>query len=788
MPLTSRSSRRVETVCVLSRWGTVPESRLICVGCLTCKKKRLKCDETKPTCLQCHKRSVTCEGYKKIFQWKAFEETTFNSKLTSQRPKKGQYDISVTRDKRLKSTDLYLPFPGGNARSSECRSSNSAVDEDGPDASVSPVCIESDADDVYRDDDLRGPSSIDNIPELHLDTNVSGRQTPRGGLRLLQPNSVTSSLDSLFNEVGTSGWSSARSTPDDNTPVWPDAGLECPSLTDSGDPSLLSDPTDGTQPFFMDDTGDVEEVIREPVSPDEATWMSYIGPTSMPPPSGSPSFNFTPLYVQPGLMDTEEHRADMLFYRYDCHTCGILSVKDGLNENPWRTTIFPMINDCEALYHAVAAMTAFHISKEDPSFRVLGADHVRMASWFLRNKIEYMNIEMALATIISLAFAESWDQHISTGGMHLKAARYLIRRAAGQQDTTSMSSLQVAQRKFLLNTWVYMDVISRLTSFDDDDLSTDFDHALTPSIATGQRCAEIDPLMGCASSLFPWIGRAANLCHEVLICPNNTPNIVHRARKIKEAIERWCPGAVADYEPPEDLESETHDAIQTAEAYRYATLLYLHQMVPEIPSLTSAQLAKKALVHLSTVSPTSRLVIVHIFPLLAAGCEALGDDRTVVSERWQAMSDRMWIGNVDKCHEVTREVWKRRDDEAAFQAMLETTPPRFRPPLSQDCAFDPNFNVMDLGGYEDMLLSDDLFIGPHPPARTKRSSSSYCSPPPTVPSTPIVTTKRVHHAKKEKPVWEDLDPELTVRGQMHWIGVMREWKWEGKSMIPILAC
>jgi hypothetical protein len=53
------------------------------IGCITCKKKRLKCDETKPSCLQCQKRSVTCEGYKKDFKWRSFEEATFTTKTTS---------------------------------------------------------------------------------------------------------------------------------------------------------------------------------------------------------------------------------------------------------------------------------------------------------------------------------------------------------------------------------------------------------------------------------------------------------------------------------------------------------------------------------------------------------------------------------------------------------------------------------------------------------------------------------------------------------------------------------
>lgn len=50
------------------------------IGCITCKSKRLKCDETKPTCQQCRKRSVPCGGYKKDFKWRPFEEATFTNK------------------------------------------------------------------------------------------------------------------------------------------------------------------------------------------------------------------------------------------------------------------------------------------------------------------------------------------------------------------------------------------------------------------------------------------------------------------------------------------------------------------------------------------------------------------------------------------------------------------------------------------------------------------------------------------------------------------------------------
>jgi Fungal Zn(2)-Cys(6) binuclear cluster domain len=59
-------------------------------GCITCKGKRLKCDESKPTCEQCRKRNVQCGGYCKAFKWRSFEEANFTGK-SGPRPKKGNY-------------------------------------------------------------------------------------------------------------------------------------------------------------------------------------------------------------------------------------------------------------------------------------------------------------------------------------------------------------------------------------------------------------------------------------------------------------------------------------------------------------------------------------------------------------------------------------------------------------------------------------------------------------------------------------------------------------------------
>lgn len=168
-----------------------------------------------------------------------------------------------------------------------------------------------------------------------------------------------------------------------------------------------------------------------------------------------------------------------------------------------------------------------------------------------------------------------------------------------------------------------MDVIARLTSVDNDE-NTDFDQVLAPlnfPISQKNAHTEIDPLLGCAATLFPLIGKAATLCRKVRKVETNSIAITSQAIELKEAIERWYPPPGTSYVRPEDPTSEIQYALQTAVAYRYATLLYLHQAVPEVPSLTSAQLAEKVLVYLATVPLSSRLIIVQIYPLLSSRLE-----------------------------------------------------------------------------------------------------------------------------------------------------------------------
>lgn len=452
--------------------------------------------------------------------------------------------------------------------------------------------------------------------------------------------------------------------------------------------------------------------------------------------------------------------------RYDRDTCGVLSVKDGPTENPWRTLVWPLARDCPALYHAIASMTSFHQSKDIPSMRIQGIDHMRNAVHALAAGIGNMRFDAAISTTLVLAFSESWDQHISTGINHIKGAKILINQALVQHRQTPKEGEEWARLKFLCNTWIYMDVIARLTSADDDE-SNDVDFVHENIYANGERDPHLDPLMGCAHTLFPIIGRVANLVRRVRRTDGNGPGIISLALQLKTQLEEWSPPSFI--EDPEDETTSPHDSIKTAMAYQYATLLYLHQAVPEIPSQSSRVLAKKVLCELATVEPRSRSIIVHIYPLMAAGCEVMEqEDRDWVAERWDLMQSRMKLGILEKTLDVTKEVWCRRDAYEAERKMLDDVqgvsfPPN--PPLKRD--FDSFFEDLQPEG-------DFCWLEPGPKRRANDSLSSY-----TIPMQSPVILEPPRRRQSPNGGTELLEDEFTVKGRLHWLGVMKDWNWEG---------
>lgn len=525
-------------------------------------------------------------------------------------------------------------------------------------------------------------------------------------------------------------------------------------------PTGLTPPADA-----MDD--DVEEIPRNFDLDNEAWHMRIPSPTPSNSSSSTSDSRELPLYTQPQFAQTSP---EMLTRRFDRETCGILSVKDGPTENPWRTLVWPLARDCPALYHAIASLTSFHQSRDTPSLRIQGIDHMRTAVHALASSLENMRVDAAISTTLVLAFSESWDQHISTGINHIKGAKILINRALMQHNQKPMRGEELTRLKFLCNSWMYTDVISRLTSADDDE-SNDYDAVFDTFGMDETSDAQLDPLMGCAQTLFPIIGRVANLVKKVRRTSSNTPTIISQAVELKRHLENWEPPS--HIEDPEDETSSPHDSIRTATAYQYATLLYLHQAVPEIPSLPSLTLADNIMKELATVHPTSRSTIVHIYPLMAAGCEVVSDhDRNWIHERWNLMYVKMKIGVIEKCLEVTKEVWCRRDAYAAENLFDESEPTT--PTLKRDfSSISENFEAAgDLSSFDSNAKrrAVDAMSGFGGPRRVRVKSETSCG----IRRPDVVGT-------------ESLDPEYTVKGRLHWLGVMKDWNWESMLTMPKLV-
>ena len=509
--------------------------------------------------------------------------------------------------------------------------------------------------------------------------------------------------------------------------------------------------------------------------------------------SGSPDDVLQPpvvSYAQPLFADDSP---EMLTFRFDRLTCGILSIMDGPHENPWRSLIWPLAQQSPALYHAITAMTAFHSATDVPQLRIIGHEHKAYSIKYIQEGIRdnSMGNQTAIATALALGFAESWDQHTSTGNTHIKGAQVLVRRALRNHRRNPLKGTDLARLKFLCNAWVYMDVIARLTSVDSDE-SIDFDNTFVfsgnpnecPPMVMGDRDpgfgidfgmpidARLDPLMGCANTLFPLIGRVANLVRKVCRSQSNSPAIISQANDLKHALEGWDPPAFI--ERPEDPTTDVQHTLQTAEAYRWATLLHLHSSVPELPSLSSAELAQRVLQYLATVPLASRTVIVQIYPLMVAGCEAAtAEDRQWVRGRWLAMNARMRIGIIEKSATVTEEVWRRRD---AYEAQ-------------------PTSN-------RKLVATADLQHARHrgqPLMKTSNGSLRLGDPGRTGMVFTYVETendgseeendqkKRARERRNGRdPRMGVMDPAYTVRGHLHWVGVMWDWGWESKSCNSLL--
>lgn len=469
--------------------------------------------------------------------------------------------------------------------------------------------------------------------------------------------------------------------------------------------------------------------------------------------------------ANPKINEDEREQIAMLFLKTTCHN---LTIEEDSDKNPWKTVIWPMAQQYPALYHALAALTCFHTSKAQPQLRIDGQRHLHTSAHLLSvgiNKSE-IPLDAALAATLALGFAETWDSESAATGMtHITGAGILLQQMLQNQTTGVYTKEEEARLEFLYNTWTYMDVIARFTCL---DLCPPVPESLVA--ATVGRLdfstSKLDPLMGYSMSFFPIMRRVADLICKVRVknAPRNSPVIISQALELKRNIEDWVPPI--DLETIEDHTQLMTDAIQTAEAYRWSILSLLYQTVPELPNLTSyGELAQKVLVYLATIPLSSPTIIVHILPLIVAGNDAVEEeDRGFVRDRWKAMSKRLVTGIVERALEITEEVWKRRDDFLLARGI---------PHLSEDATQAEGISPTNNMHYGTASGTGSPSSGSYPATATQARPQSR-----KVNTFPISAAFK----KGVDTITRSGSIDYTVRGSLHWLGVMKDWQWQGEVL------
>ncbi|RMZ86134.1 hypothetical protein DV737_g37, partial [Chaetothyriales sp. CBS 132003] len=771
-------------------------------GCVTCKKKRLKCDETKPHCQQCARRNVACEGYRKDYKWRSFEDTTFNPNKPWGKPRNqpnpGNPDVPIELSQPhispLPTELLHLP----NAAPAPVHSLSPGLD----------LAFASAAHALHGE--LADKTEKVEAPSGNFCDGLSGNFCDS-----LDSYSLPGTVTTASNDDGSG--QSAGSTFSSISPHLSHLCLPGTDLTSPPDASELRPPmsphpyqpgnSDPSVSLGLEDGQDFdEEVVRDPSfmagmpSPtiDNGDWaLRSSSPTLSETSSTSSKSSSLTILAEPRLSAASP---EMLALRFDKHTCGILSIKDGPLENPWRDLIWPLAHKSQALYHALNSMIAFHGSSDIAALRVEGMRQFTKSIKNLSHELEHMRTDTALATALALAFSEGWDHHTTTGIQHLKGAKTMVNNAVVKHcqhhQLGDLMPHDAVRLKFLCNTFVYMDVIARLSSL---DKASDFNLAELVAVFNPIKpnfLVDIDPLLGCAADLFPIIGRVASLVQVVRQTPTNTLQIVGEASELKDQLHHWEMPRLDMFDPPHDSTTRVQHAMMTAEAYRYATLLYLHQAVPEMASESTSVLAKQVLLQLTNVPTWSRCLIIQIFPLLAAGCEVESDDdRSWVLQRWHSMILRLKIGNVNRCLDVIQEAWSRRDMyEAEKQEQLSrrysaarSTPdvpvtlPRPHPHRAREHNMDgPSAGTTGADTVMGRHANHDDSAGNSAPMKPWLTSdithpTLEASAMPSVPP-----SSRLSGSTIGDPAIDRIEPPYTVRGRLHWLGIMVDHGWEAK--------
>ncbi|KAI9846611.1 MAG: hypothetical protein M1837_003852 [Sclerophora amabilis] len=515
----------------------------------------------------------------------------------------------------------------------------------------------------------------------------------------------------------------------------PRAGTESEPQTAglSGPANFLNTTVDDVRQYLHFDDEE-EEIIREWYNEDglDSNDSDSNDMDDLPHPSS---------LVLSSSRSTTSNTDAMLIAYYESVICSSSTLLDDEANNPYRFVILPMALQSDALYQATLAISANTLRLKHPEYAVIALGHRQKALKGLIDIINRPDCgsretDEMLGLVLMLCWFEICDGCRSTWVNHLKGFRSLMHRRQQCSNPPSIHSENLS--RFFTRYFAYHFVMAK-TAFRVEDMvhtplpispspstlsdtsseafylpkaspsgrlglpqstnvqsmrdsngspdfgsSTDF-LSLSMSIDS---LDEIDPYKGFSNALLLLINDVADLAQQPL---TSNPAGEEEAILLQARVDRLRTslGSLKQFPPSQGGKGgkngaavqttiPRHVLITTAEAYRLATLVFLHETCSPssssaiatdshpLPSLDQGEKTaclKKILSLLDKdQEDMNRTATFPLWPLFIAGCCTKDEgDRNVVLRMFLEAESHKRFGNLSPARKVVEMVWRQLD-------------------------------------------------------------------------------------------------------------------------------
>ncbi|KAF9698799.1 hypothetical protein EKO04_002864 [Ascochyta lentis] len=541
-------------------------------GCGRCKLKRLKCDETAGSCLQCKKRSVPCPGYEKTLKWSTKYEVFQPTQFTPSSPPKPRSASAGVR-KTPKATGSSLPQNVANgieALAAVLPASRKSAD------------VEMTGNDKQTTPPLASPPSLEE-PAVTQEPSTEDEDSPRD----LEP----FPMDDIhvLDPAMLDGFDDAIPLPDEefHFDSFANTDLDTTALDSFGGCGGFNFDAD-LVPFKQNESSAECSVLATRESSREASprlsRSLLLGFYRLPSPSPNPS--------------SPDDQESLLTQHYFKDVCAVFSSFDS-HLNPFRTTIGKIYQDSPSISYAIQSMSAAHLANTFPYMAAIGNDLQRKAVVALQEELPlaqagHISCTRTFLSIMLLGLTTSWHDSNALGTEFLATARGLI--LPKLMDRSQEAEVQ-REAQFFEESLIYWEMVMGFVT--ENAMSFSRPSGMRPRIVSNKKSTPAGrrpdgkivphPWTGVApivQALFAEVGRLVR--SERSLNRDSVMDLIRRQENLFNATSLEEDLLAVDYPSVEEI-AETGDKrtpkehfTVLAETYRCAGLLELYRVFPSI--------------------------------------------------------------------------------------------------------------------------------------------------------------------------------------------------------------